>query len=468
MKNILPLIKSPYLLLFFSIILAVSGCNKDDEEPPRPTESVIEIISTTEGLDSLASIIGQPGTNNPFANRLSSDEYTVFAPNNAAINNLLNSIGLQSVSELRTDLLSDLIFNHIIANTTIESNQLDSTVTAFNNAVLNLSTEGDTVVINADTQPSRTVVVTPNLRASNGIVHVINEVILPNSLRQLQPYFGTVVGLTTTVGLFGGLTTITNVFNEAGLISTLSGTNDYTVLAPVNGAFNNFFSGSEINKIANYHILEGDINLASAGRTIRTLAGDSIYVTNDNGTIFLNGIFTLDAGLTANNGRVIYLAGVLNPAEELDNVISIAEAQSGASFEIFRTALRETDFQFSKNSTIFMPTDSAFKAAGLVTSIDSTSAARIDPTVLTNILQTHIIGGINFSSDLALEPTTSVQTLNGTALTINFTESANSATWTIADANQTTPDAQLIISASDNLSTNGVVHVINNVLLPPL
>lgn len=452
--------KSAYLMLFLSMTLLISGCNKDDEAPPRPTDSIVDIISDTEGLDSLSQILEDFTA---LQSRLGSGEYTIFAPNNTAFRKLLQSIGLERMDEMNPNLLRDILLYHVVANDVLNSNQLDSAATTMNVEQL-IFTKGDSVVINQEKQSRKTVIISPNLQATNGVVHVINEVLLPGSLRSIQPYFGTVLGLTSTFyfnNQFGGFSTINNVFSQANLFQALSGAGPFTVLAPLDAFFGNFFSNSlETQQLANYHILEGNINLAEADRTVNTLAGEPVYVTKVDGTIYLNGIFAGDFGLEANNGRVIVLGGVLKPAEPLHDIIINAEVLTGATFTIFRTALRETGIQLGENKTIFMPTDQAFQEAGLVTSIDS--AARIDPALLTNILQTHVINGINFSYDIVAAETVQANALNEAPLTLTFTQGNNGGG--IMVASPTTSDAQLVFF--DELSNHGVVHVVNKVLLP--
>lgn len=458
MKTILPLVKYAYLSFFLLILLMVNGCNKEEETPPRPTDSIVDIIFDTEGLDSLSQII----TNFPgLQNRLGSGEYTVFAPNNAAFQKLLQSIGVKRMDDISPGLLNDIALYHVIANDILNANQLDSAATTLNIEQLTFN-QGDSIIINQNKQENKTVIVSPNLQAENGVVHVINEVLLPQSLRSIQPYFGTVIGLTSTYFFgdqYGGFSTINNVFSQANLFQTLSGAGPFTVLAPLDATFNSFFSNSlETRQLANYHILEGNINLAEADRTINTMAGEPVYVTNIEGNIFLNGTFAGDFGLEANNGRVIVLGGVLKSAEPLNDIIENAEVLTGANFNLFKTALRETGLQLGENETIFMPTDQAFEEAGLVTSIDST--ARLDPAYLTNILQTHVINGINFSYDIVKAKTVQANALNEAPLTISYDE--NSGSLTVASPE--TPDAQIVFP--DELSTHGVVHVINKVLQP--
>ncbi len=462
-----------YWLLLPFLALIVS-CNNDDEdgEPPRPTENIVDIINDTEGLDSLIVSLGiVTEESNVLINRLATTEHTVFAPNNEAFVNLLNAIGLERMSELSEGLLSDILFYHLIPNAIYEFNEIDSALTAYNLSQVFPTLEGDSIRLNEASQLSPTYVVAPDLQASNGVIHVVNEVLLPPAITagsstnpSLASTFGTVAGLMPTVGLFGGVTTMNNLFINRGYRSLLTGTSPNTFLSPVNGAFDNFFFTSQENaeNTIDYHIIEGNADFASAGRTINTLLGQPIYITIDGNSLFLNGTFAADLGFTSSNGRIVHLGGVLRPAEPIIDVVNFADGSSAASYTIFLTALEETGVDLGTNKTIFMPTDAAFEAAGLVVSIDS--AARLDPAFLSNVLQTHVFEGINFSADVVAAESVSTTALNGTPLTITLVSGTDGGTLTVDDANPETETANVV--DFDYLSTSGVVHAIDQVLLP--
>jgi len=466
-------LRSPILMLFLVPLcsLLLSSCDDDDDgAPPRPTENLIEVITANEGLDSLAALIVAPGPNNALASRLTNQEHTVFAPSNAAFQRLLNSIGLQNLVELRGDILSDILLYHVVPNTTFMPDEQDSALTTLTTSQIIASTVGDSVVLNADTQPGT--VVTNSLDAANGVVHITNNVLLPPGISNLAPLFGTLAGLTNTLGdIFriqnfdGGISSISNVFNITDLTTTLAGTETYTVLAPVNSSFNNFFFTTVENRLetARNHLLAGNVNLSTANRTITTLSGETVYVTNLDGVVFLNGRQTVDADYVANNGRLVHMVGVLKPAEPLEDMLDYIAA-FGINLNVFRRALELSGLEVGSNRTIFLPTDEAFAEAGFVTSIDSVEAqaqtARIDPAVLSSILQNHIVGETLFEVDIEEG---AVNTLNGS---VQVTFEGNNNITTLNDNNPATEENAEVIF-SDHLVENGVViHVIDQVLLP--
>ena len=189
------------LLPFLALIVS---CNDDEDgEPPRPEESLVEILSQTEGLDSLITLVELVGRSNTgLPNRLATSEHTIFAPNNDAFIKLLEAIGLSSMSELRSDLSSDILFYHVIPNIAIASNQPDSSAATLGSELLEIRIEGDSVVLNPS-QSNTPTVVSADLPANNGVIHVIDDVVLPSSLREVEQYFGSVAGLVSTLPNLG-------------------------------------------------------------------------------------------------------------------------------------------------------------------------------------------------------------------------------------------------------------------------
>ncbi|MGM0668013.1 MAG: fasciclin domain-containing protein, partial [Bacteroidota bacterium] len=107
--------------------------------------------------------------------------------------------------------------------------------------------------------------------------------------------------------------------------------------------------------------------------------------------------------------------------------------------------------------TVFAPTDAAFDA--LYTALGADGPEDLDDALLEAVLLYHVLGLRAFSSDLenGLEATT---LSNDATFTVNFTESGV----TLTDGDATTDDAN--VTAVNVLGTNGVIHVIDKVILP--
>lgn len=448
-------------MVLLSAALVFSACNNEEEEAPRPEENVVEIIAATEGLDSLGRLFSDPAFEPLFGSlreELGTGEYTIFAPNNAAFRDLLNGLGIGSIGELRPDLLANIVNYHVAVNTQQRSNQLDTAIISLLGEPI-IVQRGDNIQLNPDTQPEETTVVTPDVLSQNGVIHVINRLLLPSGYAQeiVAPNVGTLAGL---VASRAGFSNISSFLIQTGILANLGDAgNGFTILGPPDQAFQGtFFSESEtLSGVTSLHVLPGNVIPSQLGRTVTTVGNQTLYVSQIENTTFFNGIPAFSIDLVANNGDLLVLLGVLHEPRPLSETIEAAEATSNNTFDVFRQALAATNLDLGENRTVFMPTDSAFARAGIGTVVDSLS--RIDPTVLSNILLNHVVNGVSFFPDLQEGQ---LQTLNGT-LTLESTEEGGI---NIVDSNPDSENASVLIGSDFVTEGNIIVHTIDQVLLP--
>ena len=474
--------KHLHLLAFLlPFVLFLSSCGDDDEgstEPPRGENSIAQIVDGTEGLTVIKSLLASPNFST-LRNQLASGEYTLLAPNDAAFQKLLATLNVSNINLIDIGVLSDILDYHIIPNQTLQIGQLDSSEVTLSQQTLTFS-ERDSVQINASVAAqSQTTIVSPEpLYASNGVVHVINEVLLPPSLQAIASEFGTVAGL---LEVLDGVRLMNQIVDAAQLNQLLtSSAQSFTVIAPVDGfLFDNNFDTSEngVRFFGLNQIINGTINVTSPPRKASTLAGIPVYlsyeqVQNQQGqsidVLYINGELALDFGITTGNGQVLFNnSGIIDPPTDVSGALGAIQEVTGQTFSIFQAALAQAELSLSGEKTIFAPTDSAFIRAGIVATVDS--ASRIDVGLLTSILNNHIVEGVSFSSDLA---SGSLSTLNETAITLNLSGSGS----TISDANEESADARFVfldeyvyfgnLADVEELTEVGVVHAIDQLLLP--
>src|SRR6185437_12408757 len=137
------------------------------------------------------------------------------------------------------------------------------------------------------------------------------------------------------------------------------------------------------------------------------------------------------------------------------NIVQMAQADTSLSYLVAAVLRANLQGALSGNGpfTVFAPTNAAFRSAGFPT-IASIQAA--PSATLTSILTYHVIGARVFSSDLSNGLQAS--TLNGGKVTIGLTSGA-----TVKGNGNSSPSN---IIATNIVATNGVVHVIDQVLLP--
>lgn len=267
---------------------------------------------------------------------------------------------------------------------------------------------------------------------------------------------------------------------EANLVATFQGDNSgpFTVFAPTNGAFRALLSDLNLTKIADIdasllltvlqnHVVEGKVKSSSLsdGMLVKTLNGYT-FTVNKKATISLDvnssnktGIDIIDSDIDATNGVIHVIDEVLvpdtpSPTPTLD-IVEIALADD--TFDSLVVALTEANlvatFRGDGPYTVFAPTNTAFQ--NLLTNLSLSRIADIDDATLLAVLQAHAVDGILQSGQLTEGK--KVSTLGGEELTFSITSGAS------VSSDGTT---SATISPADQWATNGIIHVIDKVLLP--
>lgn len=305
--------KSSLFGLIALFALLFSSCSDDDK---KTDNSIAGIASRTEDLSLLVKALDKAG----LVETLKTGNYTVFAPtNDAFIDAGYTEAVIDALPESGIPALREILLNHVVSgknlSTSLSNNQYVKTLgkgaaSATNTLSMHIGVVGATVTLNGGAQ-----VVTPNVEASNGVVHIVDEVIgLP-----------TVVTHAVANSNFSQLV---ELLSAQGLVSTLSGTpsSPFTVFAPVNSAFTPAVLGvytglatSDLRtQVLTYHVVGGANVLANAipSGNIPTLQGEGFTITgtaiDDAGTTTNKNIILTD--VQCSNGVIHAIDGVLLPA----------------------------------------------------------------------------------------------------------------------------------------------------------
>lgn len=249
---------------------------------------------------------------------------------------------------------------------------------------------------------------------------------------------------------------------KTGLTSTVA-KNDLTLFAPSDEAFaklglypNNIGSVPNLREILLYHAVEGKVYAAdlTAGY-LPTLNGAAVNITL-NGGVQVNGADVLLADARALNGVIHVIDEVLMPPTL--NLVDLA-LSFDPEFSILVQAVVKADLAATLATggpyTVFAPTNEAFMAA--LGELGFASLDDVPESVLRQILLYHVVEGRVYSSDLS---SGAVETVNGDTFYVNTDN------LTLTDTQGRV--ANLIPSLLNVQATNGVVHVIDKVILPNL
>jgi len=299
MKNLLKLSKLTFLLF---VGFSIQSCSDDDDDVTTPTgpSNIVEIALDTPDLSNLVAALSVADGN--LVDVLSGGEFTVLAPTNEAFETFLAANGFMSLSEVPTDVLSNILLNHVISGTVNSTNLVD---TGSGYSTTNASNmDGDNLSLYFDTSSGVTFngissVVAADIVASNGIVHVVDEVIgLPTvvTFAVSNPALSTLVAALTTEGL------------SVDIVSILSSSDEpspFTVFAPTNDAFGSLLAELGLNALGDIpvDILEATLgtHVAPEANVRSTDLVDGMSVNTIGSTITVS--LSDGAKLIDSNGR---------------------------------------------------------------------------------------------------------------------------------------------------------------------
>lgn len=262
--------------------------------------------------------------------------------------------------------------------------------------------------------------------------------------------------------------TLVSALERVNLVATLQGPGPYTVFAPTNNAFTqlgvdlNTISDADLTNILLYHVLGGTVRSTDLadGQTYASTASTSgpggtalsMLIEKSANGVKLNGnINVTGADVTADNGVIHIVDKVITPLDIVghaaanSNFTSLVATLSGAPGGLVGVLSGTGPF------TVFAPVNSAFSAISSV-------VATLTPAQVANVLTYHVVSGANVRST-DLSNGMSVQAVNGQSFQVNLANGAS-----ITDAGGNTSNILL----TDVQATNGVIHVLEKVIIPSL
>ena len=272
--------------------------------------------------------------------------------------------------------------------------------------------------------------------------------------------------------------TLVSALTAADLVTTLQGDGPFTVFAPTNAAFTAFLTAAGfaslddvpvpvltnilLNHVVSGKVLSSDL---TAGY-VSTLATEATTGNNISALIGLTGGVFINGSTEVTEADIECTNGVIHVVDEVIAIPSVVDLaiDNGNLFSTLVAALTRSDLTTdfvgilsgTGPFTVFAPTDAAFQAL-----LDSeptwTTLNDIPVATLEAVLSYHVVNGANVLSS-TLTNGQVVSTFGGSDFTINIAGTAVS----ITDANAGTSN----IVAVDVQGGNGVVHVIDAVLLP--
>ena len=247
--------------------------------------------------------------------------FTVFAPTDAAFE--AAGIDLSTFdTEAENETLSDILLYHVISGTVDAANVTDGLVaTMVNGDNVTFTVTNETVMINDANVTDR------DVAASNGIIHIIDKVLLPPAE---EPALEDISGVAAGTGVHDSLVA---ALAHAGLVATLQGDGPFTVFAPTDEAFaeagidlstfDNDEANATLTDILTYHVYAGSVAAADVtdGMVATMVNGDDATFTVVNGTVMVGGATVTTADVAASNGVIHVIDKVLMPPADEPAVV---------------------------------------------------------------------------------------------------------------------------------------------------
>lgn len=264
MKNLFKI--KTVLAIAIIAIIGTTSCSKSSDDPivNPPVDNTItgKAVATAD-----LSILVQALTKANLATTLQgTGPYTVFAPTNAAFTAFLSANGFANLDAVPVPALTQILLNHVVSGTTTAAQLTNNTY------IKTLAVGGASATNKLDMYVDKTsgvklngiaTVTSPDIVASNGIIHIVNAVIgLPTLATHAvaNPAFNKLESIVTSPA-------------QAGVLAVLTGTTAYTVFAPIDAAFTAFntelttianpnglagVSAANVTKVLQYHVIAGN------------------------------------------------------------------------------------------------------------------------------------------------------------------------------------------------------------------
>ena len=272
------------------------------------------------------------------------------------------------------------------------------------------------------------------------------------------------VDIVQTAVAAGQFTTLASLLQKAGLVDTLATGGPFTVFAPTDAAFAKVPKATldalaadpaKLKAVLLYHVVPGRVTAADVVKltSAKTAEGRSLAIKVVNGSVFVDGAQVTTPDVEATNGVIHVIDSVLIPQEATATASKtiVQTAVAAGSFKTLASLLKKAGLvgtlQGKGPFTVFAPTDAAFAKVPKAT---LASLAK-NKAKLRSVLLYHVVkGNVPAAKVVMLR---SAKTLNGKAVSIRV----NGGNVLVGGARVTTADVK---------ASNGVIHVVNKVLIP--
>ncbi|XP_059930989.1 periostin, osteoblast specific factor b isoform X1 [Gadus macrocephalus] len=395
--------------------------------------SIAEVLDVDDDLTTLTNMardaglmekLGEPG------------QYTIFAPTNEAFDKLGSDVLERIMSD--KDVLKALLNFHLLNTVQCsEGIMLGTSYETLEGNSIEVGCDGDSLTVNGIKM-----VMKKDIVATNGVIHLIDQVLMPDSAKEVMELLG------PSQSTFGDLV------GELGLSEALRAESEYTLLAPFNSAFTDDvmdIDQSQLKIMLENHVLKSKVLLGQLynGQLLETIAGKFLRVFVYRTAVCIENSCLVRGSKEGSNGAIHQMRILMKPAEK--DMYEILMEHGG--YKIFLSLVESaglTDMLRQEGDfTLFAPSDKAFRGV----SQSDLAILTGDLNALRTILLYHFNIGVFIGGGLEGGVTNLLKSLQGSNLRVLF-------------ANNSMQVNTVKVPESDVMATNGVVHFIDSILYP--
>ena len=299
------------LLVVAAVAAAALGASASGSSASRSSadQNIVQTAIAAGQFNTLASLLTKAGLVDTLS---TGGPFTVFAPTDAAFAKVPKAT-LDALAENPAQLKSVLLY-HVVPDRVAAADvvKLTSAKTLEGRSVAIKVVDGSVYIDKAK-------VTTPDVTASNGVIHVIDSVLIPNAAPATPAK-----NIVQTAIAAGQFKTLASLLTKAGLAGTLQGKGPFTVFAPTDAAFAKVPKATlaalgkdkaKLRAVLLYHVVKGKVTAAQAMklRSAKTLQGKSLSIRVSGGKVLVGGATVTKADVTASNGVIHVINKVLIP-----------------------------------------------------------------------------------------------------------------------------------------------------------
>ena len=302
-------ITSMLALLVVAVAASAFGASASTGARAESNDTIVNTAVATGQFTTLASLLGKAGLVETLQG---AGPFTVFAPTDAAFAKVPKAT-LDALAADPAKLKSVLLY-HVVAGRALAADvvKLTSAKTLEGRSVAIKVVDGSVFLDGAK-------VTTPDVTTSNGVIHVIDSVLLPKEAVAAKPK-----SIVQTANAAGTFKTLTSLLTKAGLASTLQGKGPFTVFAPTDAAFAKVPKATltalgkdraKLRAVLLYHVVKGNVPAARVVKlsTAKTLNGQPVGIRVTGGKVFVDGARVTTTDVKASNGLIHVVNRVLIP-----------------------------------------------------------------------------------------------------------------------------------------------------------